>query len=41
MTDANRSWQKSQPEMINNIVSNIPLGRPDTNRRIATYKVVE
>lgn len=35
MTDANRSWQKSQPEMIDNIVSNIPLGRPGDPEEIA------
>ena len=35
MTDANRAWQKSQPEMIDNIVSNIPLGRPGDPEEIA------
>ena len=35
MTDANRTWQKSQPEMIDNIVSNIPLGRPGDPEEIA------
>ena len=35
MTDANRTWQKSQPQMISNIVSNIPLGRPGDPEEIA------
>ena len=35
MTDANRTWQKSQPEMIDDIVSNIPLGRPGDPEEIA------
>jgi len=28
MTDANRKWQETRPEVIETVVSNIPMGRP-------------
>lgn len=39
MTDANRKWQETRPDVIETVVANIPMGRPGEPREIGPLVV--